>query len=338
MGCCIITGANGFVGSNVARRFVSRGWHVRCLIRDTSQTELLDDQNVEIVRGSLFDPNELRRKVSGADVAIHIAGRVKAFTAQEFQRDNVDATRNFVQACASQENPPKLVNLSSLAAGGTGVMEQPRMEQQLPSPVSAYGRSKLAAEQAVSEFASDVPITIIRPPIIFGPADRASLTMYRGFQRLPIHANPGFRQFPVSLIYVADLAHAIELAADNGERVSKRPDAGDGSTDGIYYVCAERDLTYSEFGRLAGQAAGLRIWPVPTPKTLFWIVGAAVEGVGRMRGRPGLINLDKVREATAAGWVCSSEKIQRDLGFAVARPLEERFAETVAWYREHKWL
>ena len=63
-----------------------------------------------------------------------------------------------------------------------------------------------------------------------------------------------------------------------------------------------------------------------------------MELLGRIRGRPGLLNLDKVREAVASGWECSDEKIRAELGYQPAATLEERFAETAAWYREQGWL
>jgi nucleoside-diphosphate-sugar epimerase len=50
------------------------------------------------------------------------------------------------------------------------------------------------------------------------------------------------------------------------------------------------------------------------------------------------VNFDKVRETMARGWVCSDEKLRASLGYAPQATLEERFAETVAWYREHSWL
>ena len=54
--------------------------------------------------------------------------------------------------------------------------------------------------------------------------------------------------------------------------------------------------------------------------------------------QPGVINLDKIREAVAPGWVCSDKKLRQSLGYAPGAPLEERFSATAAWYREHGWL
>jgi dihydroflavonol-4-reductase len=107
---------------------------------------------------------------------------------------------------------------------------------------------------------------------------------------------------------------------------------------GIYYVAADRSVTYGELGRLAGRACGWAVAVAPTPRPLFWVAGAVGEVVGRVRRRPTIINIDKVRESMARGWVCSDQKIREALGYSPAAPLETRFAETVAWYRAHGWL
>jgi nucleoside-diphosphate-sugar epimerase len=122
-----------------------------------------------------------------------------------------------------------------------------------------------------------------------------------------------------------------------GERVAANGAGGDRAL-GKYYVAADRHITYGEMGQLAARAAGWAVATVPVPRPIFWMAGSIGEAVGRLRKRPSIINWDKVREACAAGWVCDDEKIRQQLGYKPAATLEERFAETVEWYREHGWL
>jgi nucleoside-diphosphate-sugar epimerase len=241
------------------------------------------------------------------------------------------------EACAAQARPPVFVIDSSLAAGGPGTMKTPRREADPERPVSAYGRSKLAAEQAAAAVRPHLPISIVRPPMVFGQADRASLQLFRSMQMLPLHLSPGMRRFPVSLVHVTDLCDALVRIASRGERLSGDQPAVDPG-QGKYYVAADRNITYGEMGQLAAKAAGWAVATVPLPRPIFWIAGSIGEFVGRMRKRPALVNFDKVREACAAGWVCSDEKLRSQLGYHPAAPLEDRFAETVAWYRQHGWL
>jgi nucleoside-diphosphate-sugar epimerase len=337
MSRCLITGASGFVGSNLARLLVREGWDVRCLVRGTSRLDQIESLKAELVQGSLDDAASLRRAAEGVEAVFHVAGRTAAFRASDYIRDNVEGTRRLAEACAAGANPPVFVMVSSLAAGGPGTPKAPRREEHPEQPVSAYGRSKLGAERALDELAGSLPVSIVRPPMVFGQADRASLQLFLQFQRLPVHLSPGFRRFSVSLVHVTDLCDALMRVALRGERAAAN---GQAATHGVgrYYVAADRHVTYGQFGQLAAKAAGWRIAPLPLPKPIFWIAGSLGEAVGRLRKRPSLVNLDKVREATAKGWVCSDDKIRGALGYEPGATLEERFAETVAWYREHDWI
>jgi nucleoside-diphosphate-sugar epimerase len=332
----LITGASGFVGSNLARRLCDDGWDVRCLVRPSSRTALLAALGVELATGSLDDTASLHAAARDVNVVFHLAGRTAAYRASEFDRDNVDGTRAVATACAEQERPPTLVFVSSLAAGGPGTFKRPRCETDPDLPISAYGRSKLAAEDAATAARGQAPLSIVRPPMVFGQGDRASLQLFRSMKFVPIHPVPGLRKFALSLVHVTDLCDALVRVAERGERVPAASEAPAGA--GRYYVQADRAITYAQLGHVASRAAGWAVASVPTPRPVFWFAGAVGEVMGRVRRRPSLINFDKVRESMAPGWVCCDDKIRDQLGYKPAATLEQRFAETVEWYRVHGWL
>lgn len=329
----LVTGGTGFVGSNLVAELRARGWAVNCLIRSPSRGTELNALGAELCEGSLQDSASLARAVVGVDAVFHVAGRVAAFRRQDFFRDNVDGTWAVLQACAERQTPPTVVMVSSLAAGGPSLPGTPRRESDPNLPVSAYGASKLAGEQAASEFASRVPLSIVRPPVVFGPGDRNSLQLFKSLLLTRVHPVPGLRPMPMSVVHVADLCAALIQIAERGARVqSDNPEAG------IYYIASGPTLTYGEMGRLAAAGMGRKVLVLPSPKLIFWITGGIAEVIGRIRRRPGILNWDKIREATASGWECSDEKLRRELGYAPAMSLEQRFADTAAWYREQGWL
>ncbi len=334
----LVTGATGFVGSNLAGHLRQQGWDVRCLVRDVQRAKYLDELGAELTLGRLDDFDSLVRAVVDVDVVFHTAGRVQAFTDQQFMADNVEGTRNVARACAEASRSPALIFISSLAAGGPSRPGEPRQEGDEDRPISAYGESKLAAERAAAALANEVPLSIVRPPIIFGQRDRSSLTIFRGVQKLRLHPVPGLRKFPISVVHVSDLCDALVRIAERGARVSPLSNGRPNIASGTYHVAAERTIMYGELGHLVARAIGCRVVALPVPKLLFWVFGGVVEVISRMRGRPGLMNLDKIREALAPGWECSDEKIRAELGYQPAATLEERFAETAAWYREQGWL
>lgn len=334
----LVTGATGFVGSNVVAQLRQRGWEVGCLVRDAARGAPLKQLGATLHVGRLGNRESLERAVAGVETVFHVAGRVRALAERQFREDNLDGTRNLIEACATQLTPPVVVLVSSLAAGGPSRLGNPRKETDFDQPVSDYGRSKLAAEGAARALADEVPISVLRPPIIFGPADRASLPIFQSVRWLRLHLVPGFRRFPVSIVHVADLCDALIRIAENGARLTKERAHAAQSAEGIYYVAAERTIDYGEMGKLAAKAIGSSAIVLPIPKALFWMIGTGAEVVGQLSRRPGTLNLDKVREALATGWECSDEKIRCELDYAPATSLENRFVETAAWYREAGWL
>lgn len=334
----LVTGATGFVGSNLVSYLLERGWEVRCLVRDVSRAATLERLGAELAPGQLADAESILRAAQGVDVVFHVAGRVYALHDRQFFADNVEGTRNVAAACAAQSRRPVMLYVSSLAAGGPSTLDAPRRENDQDRPISAYGRSKLGAERAAAALAGEVPLSILRPPIIFGPADRASLKLFQGVRFLRLHPLPGWRRFEVSLVHVADLCEAMVRIAERGARVTPSSNGRPDISAATYHVAAERTIAYGELGKLAAGALGCSVLSLPLPKPLFWLVGALAEAVGQIRRQPMLLNLDKTREALATGWVCSDEKIRRELDYRPAAPLEQRFAETVAWYREQGWL
>lgn len=328
MGRVLVTGATGFIGYHLVKRLSHSGHDVSCLIRKRSRATQLEPFDPQFVIGDVTDPDAFREALQGVETVYHLAGATKALKASRLWEINETGTRNVAAACAQLDSPPLLVHVSSLAAAGPAPPGRPLTETDPLRPVSKYGFSKLAAEQAAVAFASQVPTTIVRPPIVLGEFDTDGLEMFKGIANWGVHLVPGFRDHLFSVIHAADLAHALMLAAERGKRVRSGA-----SVDGFYFASADESLTYSELGRLIGQAVGRpRVAVLHAPGAAVWSIATMNEGISQLRRRPHILNLDKAREAAAGSWACSSESLRRDTGYRPEATLRERLRETARWY------
>jgi nucleoside-diphosphate-sugar epimerase len=292
---------------------------------------------VEVVVGDVRSDEALSAAVAGVDAVFHLAGLLAARNRRQLLEINARGTNNVARACAKATTPPVMLLVSSLAAAGPALNGQPRTETDPPRPISNYGRSKRAGELAATRWAGRIPLTVVRPPMVFGQGDIHSRWLFKPIARPGIHAVPGREPRRVSLVHVDDLCQALYLAAERGERVEQDDD---GATRGIYFLASEKDLDYGELGQMIGAAVGRnRVHVLHAPGWLGYCAASAGELASRaLRRRPTLFNVDKIREALAGSWTCSAARIQRELGFSVARTLPERLAQTAQWYADHGLL
>jgi nucleoside-diphosphate-sugar epimerase len=320
----LVTGGTGFIGSHLVDRLVAEGRPVRCLVRRPHAASL--PRAVELAQGDLENGSGLAEALRGVDTVIHLAGVTKARTVADYDRGNAIATANLLRAAGHVDSVGRFVHVSSLAAAGPSPADRPLTEADAPRPVSHYGRSKLAGEQAVRQSPLAEKIVIVRPPVVYGPRDRDVLQMLRTVARgwmAQIGAAP--RRF--SHIYVGDLVDGLIAAAD-------RASAG----GQIFYLANATPVSWDEFGNAAARLMGRELRTVAIPESAAYVLGMCAEWWTRLSGKPGILSRDKVREACCAGWVCDPGRARREFGFCASTGLEEGLRRTLDWYKEAGWL
>ena len=319
-----VTGGTGFVGAHLVRALLERGDEVSCLVRSPAKARALAWTNVRAIAGDLTSAAALREGCAGADVVYHVAGAISARSTDEFMVLNRDNTANVLEA-AEAESTERLVYVSSVAAAGPNPPGQPVDEQRKPQPVTAYGRSKLAAELLVR--ATALRWTIVRPPLVYGEWDRELLKVFR-LVRLGIAPVFGNGSQELSIIYAGDLARAL-IAAGTTPAAERH----------VYYAAHSSIVTSGGFAQSIAMAVSgkrVRILPVPAiaARAALWTIG----GAARLLGKATVLTADKANEFLAPAWTCRSDALTRDTGWAADVPLDRGLSQTAVWYRKQGWI
>jgi len=252
----------------------------------------------------------------------HLAGLTKAGKESDFHAVNALGTENLLSALSAKTSYlNRFVYLSSLAAAGPSCEGMPLDETAEPKPVSAYGLSKLGGEKAAVDWKDRFPVSIIRPPAVYGPRDR---DFYLFFRMVKKGFYPYWGKCYYSLLYVDDLVKGIITAAE-----SKKAEGG------IYFLSDGGIHSNDEIVSEITRAMETRAFRLRIPAQALDLLGRISEKL--VRGAS-IINSDKLKEIRHSHWTCSSQKAGTELGFVPKVTLREGIKWTADWYKIHRWI
>lgn len=319
----LITGATGFVGYHLIEAALADHLEVYINVRKSSVVSHLKKFDINYVELDFESIYQLRQNIDEYkyDYIIHAAATTKAKNREHYFHINATYTRNLAVASSlSTHKIEKFVFLSSLAARGPITNDQ----QNRANPVTNYGRSKALAETYLNQILG-LPLIVFRPTAVYGPREKDIFILIKGINSgFELHA--GAQEQQLSFIYVTDLAKVM-IKSLFSELTDKTYHISDGQV-------------YSKFSLAAYVRKALNKRPfvlkVPMPviKGLAWTLEKTL---GFFDQVPAL-NMDKINEITALNWTCNIDQIQKDLGFVPHYQLESGLNETIAWYKENKWL
>ena len=320
-----VTGGTGFIGSHLTEALLKRGYsEVRCLIR--SKPKWLTGTDIVPVRATLTDQSAIMEAVAEVDYVYHLGGVTRAPTWGALYEGNVTATMNLLRAVELANPSVRRVLITSTLAVVGRMSGLTADESTTRDPVSRYGKSKAAMEDAVwKQFGSRLPITVIRPSSVYGPRDRDIYTFFQTVKRGICPILRGDRG--LSLVHASDLVRGIIDAAEASATAGE-----------TYFLGSDQRVSWSELRRAATTALQRRALPVYLPRLLIPPLGAASELLGRISGRYPPLNREKATEILHAAKICSSAKAGRDFGYHQKVPLSEGVKESIDWYVSKGWL
>ena len=325
-----ITGATGLLGSNLAIQLLDKGHAVRCTYRGKSPPGHLREFAIEWVRGDLDDPESLQKAFTGCDVVFHCAALISFFRrpTPETIKTNVDGTRNVIEA-VRKAGVKRLIHCSSVVTCAISTDGQP-VDETKPWNFAdfgvdeAYSVTKRHAEELVlAEVGRGLDAVIVNPCYMFGPYDPKP-SSGRLIIELVHRKVPGCTTGMNNFVDVRDVARGMIAAWQRG-RTGER------------YILGGQNLSYRDAFHIIARAAGVKPPAFTLPQALAQAAGWLGDATQRITGREAMVNSVTVRYSYLTGYIFSSDKARRELGYEPG-PLEPAIRDAIAWFRSRGML
>lgn len=324
----LVTGANGFIGSNLCAHLIRHGYSVAGLVRRTSDLSFLAQlEPLDVLEGDITEAESLKSAMKNISIVYHVAGYSSDWGPWKvFRAGNVEGVRNVMEA-ARQQGVRRVVHISSVSVygfpGAAGLTED---TQFTPRPGDRYITTKAEGERlALGYHGQGIEVSVIRPAGVFGPNDRTTtLQLAPALLGGKFGYVDGGRHL-MAPVYVDNLVELIRLAGEHGKAPGQAFNAMD---DGR--------ITWRQFIEWMCEELGCAKPRLSVPGGLIWPVAAAVEAAAKVAGKKTspLINKYRIR-AVMRDSHYSTAKARALLGYRPAVTTREGLRRTAAWYRAY---
>jgi nucleoside-diphosphate-sugar epimerase len=281
----LVTGSNGFVGRHLVPYLGAQGYKVIAASKGA-----LAFQGPNIVAAPLPDlsvPFDWQPLLQECDAVVHLAGIAHTFANDDLY-DRVNHRATDALARAAFRSGKHLIFVSSIAAQSGSSSDQELTEDDPPGPTTGYGRSKLAAEQAVR--AAGVSFTILRPVVIYGEGEKGNFAAVPRFARLPVPLPFGALTAQRSVLSVQNFLSAVATALTDPRARGE-----------TFIVSDPAPLTISDVIARYRAGLGRPPWLISIPQRWIELSLKAI-GLGAIWERIGRPLVARPRKLLALGW------------------------------------
>ncbi len=327
MNKALVTGAAGFIGSNVVRVLLDEGVEVRAMVLPGEDQRNISGLDVEVVEGNVLDPPGLARAIKSCDTLFHLAGIYSIWRKDrgDYYRVNLQGSRNMLWE-AKRADVEKIVYTSSIA--GLGV--KPGMElTDEETEFNQWGQNDyiltkhLSQQEALTFAREGMPIVVVNPCFPYGEGDVAPTPT--GKIILDVANGMQFMYFEggLNIVDVMDVARGHVLAAKHGEIGEK-------------YILGNENVTIGELFELVAKVAELKVRFIKMPLFAAKAFGYSMEKLADLTGIPPITTSNEV-SFSAQYLFYDTSKAREKLGLEPS-PVEDSLRRAIEWFKREGYI
>lgn len=320
----LVTGADGFVGSNLVRELLKRNHEITAFIQRGQNPVTLEGLPLKTCYGDLLDLPSIEAAMQGCDALVHSAAHlgVWPYYSDLQRRVNVDGTRHVMDAALAFKLK-KIVFVGTANSYGYGSRQSPGDESR---PYNSgkyslgYMDTKYEAQQLVLSMVKNdgLPAVVVNPTFMFGPyafKTGAALIIEKIYHGKLAGFAPGGRNYVAVKDVCVGIANALEMA-----------------TPGACYLLGNENMSYQEIFEATAEVLGVAPPKMAVPGFAVHLFGLGATGLARLTGRPPQISYRMCRISLDENYYSPAKAI-KELNLPQT-PIKIAIQDTVDWLRE----